>query len=363
MASTDGPKSPSRPTVKRLFAVSRNLCAFPKCSATLIDPLSGSVVGEICHIKGAKPDSARYDTSQTDEERHHFDNLVLLCNIHHKIIDDDEKSYTADRLIEMKQLHEASNAEFTPVDDASVEHFINVAIHKSTIQGSVISSHGQTGGQTAHSINNYYNTPTENPPIQLNAKLDHAGDLKTLRTYGCPGMRLTVICISSRPAMIQSAHLQINDVDVMDGFRQGFGADFGYTPLAGSTQTMDVKLIPMNTPNSEEGYILNQGEVARFFYPFPIPPTTLALSTSPANLSMRVCLFDDSERVLLTGQKIKSILQGVFNIHQNRLGQFIGPINIGVKVKSTRPPGPEMGDLIGKVNTKTIPFDTPDATK
>jgi hypothetical protein len=359
MAANDGPKEPSRPTVKRLFAVSGNLCAFPKCSTPLVDPKSGSIIGEICHIKGEKSGAARYDAAQTNEQRHGFGNLFLLCNVHHKIVDDDETAYTVERLLQMKEQHEARHAGPSPVDEAAVERFVSVAISNSAVQGSVIASQGQTGGQTAHAIHNYYGSPTTEEPVQLEAKVDSASDLKLISAIGCPGMRLTVICRSSRPAKIQSAHLLIDDVDVMKGFQQGFGAGFEYTPLEGSTQTMDVTLIPLSRPNSQEGYILNRDDVARFFYPLPMPSTTLALRARPENLSIAVEFFDDSEQVVLTGQPIKDTLEGIFHVYQKRPGHLNLPITIGVRVKSTTPPGPDVADLIGKVNPNYIPIAKP----
>jgi len=361
MAISDGPKEPSRPTMKRLFAVSGNLCAFPKCSTPLVDPLSGSIVGEICHIKGDKPGAARYDSAQTNEQRHGFDNLILLCNVHHKIVDDDDTAYTVERLCQMKHHHESRHVGTSPVDEATADRFITVAISNSTVQGSVIASHGQTGGQTAHTIHNHYGSTAKEDAIQLEGKLDMASDLERTNAIGCPGMRLTLICRSSRPAKIQSAHLLIDDVDVMGGFQQGFGADFQYTPLEGSTQTMDVTLIPLSRPNSQEGYILNRDDVVRFFYPLPMPSTTLALRAKPENLSIVVEFFDDSEQVVISGQPIKDTLQGVYHVYHKRPGHLNLPVTIGVRVKSTTQPGPEMADLIGKVNQNYIPGVKPDS--
>lgn len=91
------PKSltaPSLRTVKRLFAVSQNQCAFPRCMTPMVDKTSSSVVGQICHIKGEKRGSARFDEDQPDAERQGFENLILLCGSHHKIIADDEAKYT-----------------------------------------------------------------------------------------------------------------------------------------------------------------------------------------------------------------------------------------------------------------------------
>src|SRR5262249_3605643 len=146
--------SPSRPTVKRLFAVSGNRCAFPKCATPLVDPQSGSIVGEVCHIKGDKQGAPRYDPKQSNEERHGFDNLLLMCNVHHRVIEDDEAAYTVERLIEMKKDHEPRHASPPPVDEATAEWFVTVALTNCTIEGSVITTHGQTGGQTAHTIHN-----------------------------------------------------------------------------------------------------------------------------------------------------------------------------------------------------------------
>jgi hypothetical protein len=96
---------PSRPTVKKLFALSGNQCAFSKCSTPVVYADTDSIVCEVCHIKGEKPTAARYDASQTDKERHDFENLILLCNVHHKVVDDDEVAYTVERLMKMKADH------------------------------------------------------------------------------------------------------------------------------------------------------------------------------------------------------------------------------------------------------------------
>jgi hypothetical protein len=362
MKTSKNPKNPSLSTVKRLFAVSGNLCASPKCSTLLIDPKSGSVVGEVCHIKGDKPGAARYDENQSDKERHGFDNLLLLCNVHHKIVDDDEAEYTVERLLQMKKEHEARHKGPPPVDKATAERFATVAITNSTVHGSVVASHGQTGGQTAHVIHNYGNTPPSEERILLDAKLSPAGDLELLQAIGCPGMRLTVICRGTRPAKIRAAHLFIEDVDVMKGMQEGFDSNLGYTPLPGSSQTMVVKLIPLSRPNSPEGYVLNRDDVCRFFYPLPMPPTTLALQAKPENLSMGVTFFDDSEQTLgLKGQEVQHVLKDLFEMFRERPGQLNPAIavEISVQVKSTTLPK-DIANIIGKVNPKYIPMANPD---
>lgn len=98
--------SPSVKTIKRLFAVSGNLCAFPNCPTALIDPASGTVIGEVCHIKSRRVGGPQHDPSQTDGERNVFENLIAMCSPHHKVIDDDPDSYTVERLQQIKCSHE-----------------------------------------------------------------------------------------------------------------------------------------------------------------------------------------------------------------------------------------------------------------
>lgn len=145
---------PTVPTVKRLFAVSGNVCAFPKCKIPLVDESSGKVTGKICHIKGRNPGAKRYDNDQTDEERHSFDNLILLCPIHHDVIDSDEIAYTVQRLHDMKAAHESLHSGGNePTDEIASNLILNIE-HNTIIDGSIIISNNQMGGQIAHSIVN-----------------------------------------------------------------------------------------------------------------------------------------------------------------------------------------------------------------
>ena len=118
--------NPRLKTIKRLFAVSGNCCYFPNCNTPLVDEESGIITGEICHIKGKKTVSPRYDSEQSEEERHGFDNLLLMCPIHHKVIDDDSASYTFSRLKEIKSSHEKIHTEGEELsDDAAFQPYHN----------------------------------------------------------------------------------------------------------------------------------------------------------------------------------------------------------------------------------------------
>jgi hypothetical protein len=154
---------PSVPTIKRLYAVSGNQCAFPKCSTPLVDVASGKVTGRVCHIKGNRRKGPRYDETQTDEERHGFANLLLLCPIHHDVVDADEDSYTCERLTKMKTDHESRQpAGNEPSDAIAVQLISNSSIasnignlsNNTLTDGSIIVAPNQLGGQIGHKIYN-----------------------------------------------------------------------------------------------------------------------------------------------------------------------------------------------------------------
>lgn len=99
------PARPSDATIKRLFGVSGNQCAFPGCANPLVDGPSATVTGEICHIRAHRPGGPRFDPEQPAAERHAFENLLLMCPIHHKVIDSVPETYPVVYLQDVKANH------------------------------------------------------------------------------------------------------------------------------------------------------------------------------------------------------------------------------------------------------------------
>jgi hypothetical protein len=128
----------SETVVKTLFAFSNNCCGFIDidtgfgCEEKMTDPAWYQVNGEIAHIRGWAPHSARYDPSMTDEERNAFPNLLLLCPLHHKLVDRLEPGrYTVAMLEEMKEKGgSASTAGTDWADDATLSTFARDAIRQ-----------------------------------------------------------------------------------------------------------------------------------------------------------------------------------------------------------------------------------------
>jgi len=159
---------PSESTVKRLFALSGNRCAFPGCPHLLYDFDSAQGIGEICHIKGNKPKSARHDPLQSDADRQAFENLVLMCPTHHTIIDSNPATYTAEELTKLKLLHETSNSKpslgFQPSKD--LDEWLRQLPLFPVVNPTIVNSVHQTGGQVAQTITNV-NHIQQLPPRSL----------------------------------------------------------------------------------------------------------------------------------------------------------------------------------------------------
>jgi hypothetical protein len=102
------PQNPTSTTVRKLFAFSMNQCAFPSCQTPVVDTVTHTITAEVCHICAQSPGGPRYDASQSVEQRHSLENLVLMCSVHHKIIDDpaNEGTYTVEKLLAIKHSHE-----------------------------------------------------------------------------------------------------------------------------------------------------------------------------------------------------------------------------------------------------------------
>jgi hypothetical protein len=98
--------TPRADVTRRLYLASGNRCAFPPCEQALMGS-DAVLVGEIAHIEGALPDSARFNAAMTNEQRRHYDNLLLMCGTHHTVIDSDETTWTVAKLKDLKRAHEA----------------------------------------------------------------------------------------------------------------------------------------------------------------------------------------------------------------------------------------------------------------
>lgn len=92
---------------KQLWAKSGNRCAI--CRQELFQSNENGTdfnVGEECHIISKTPNGPRYMPNLDNYDT--YDNLILLCSVHHKEIDDKNNVslYPPQRLYQIKEVHE-----------------------------------------------------------------------------------------------------------------------------------------------------------------------------------------------------------------------------------------------------------------
>ena len=96
-----------QPDMKILWARSGSRCAL--CRTDLIqEKREGSEypIGEMAHIEGENPASARHNPDMTNDEKNRYDNLILLCPNCHTTIDKNHQGYTVEKLRQIKRDHE-----------------------------------------------------------------------------------------------------------------------------------------------------------------------------------------------------------------------------------------------------------------
>ena len=105
---TDKARQYKPSTIRRLDILSGNECSAPDCTNKLIARDGQTIVSKICHIEAASINGPRFNSDMTDDERRHFDNLILLCDECHSIIDnpENESDYPVELLKDWKKEHE-----------------------------------------------------------------------------------------------------------------------------------------------------------------------------------------------------------------------------------------------------------------
>jgi len=91
-----------------LWGRSANRCAICK-QELVIDSTphdDESIIGEECHIISARNNGPRYQPDYPKEKVDSYENLILLCSVHHKMIDDQYETYTREILYHIKNTHE-----------------------------------------------------------------------------------------------------------------------------------------------------------------------------------------------------------------------------------------------------------------
>jgi hypothetical protein len=101
-------------TRKLLWGKAGNRCSICNCRLSQVSETSSpeAVIGDEAHIVARQPGGARYEPLSA-HERDGYDNLILLCPNHHRVIDTQAADWSVDRLKRCKIEHEARIARLT----------------------------------------------------------------------------------------------------------------------------------------------------------------------------------------------------------------------------------------------------------
>lgn len=98
----------------RLFVAAGGMCEFPSCREQLLKhhlTHENVLLGEVAHIVGFKKDGPRGRHQERPLDINTDDNLMLLCQPCHSLIDRHPERYTVEQLRDFKREHEASLTE------------------------------------------------------------------------------------------------------------------------------------------------------------------------------------------------------------------------------------------------------------
>ena len=101
----------THPNLKRLWGLAAGRCSYPGCPTLCVDHLPDDtdpvILGEMAHVIAKQPKGPR----GTPEGRNDgYDNLILLCPTHHRLVDKAPSSFPPNTLIRWKTEHEAQIA-------------------------------------------------------------------------------------------------------------------------------------------------------------------------------------------------------------------------------------------------------------
>lgn len=163
--------------------MSGNVCAFPGCQVPIVEA-SGTMTGEICHIKAQNPQGPRYDPNQTEEQRHSYENLILLCRRHHKVVDNEAEVYDVVALKEIKTIHERIVGRAETDQDSFFARIllnylkrINVVNNKGNV---MINSPGAIQGQTVNVRTSKKKLSINAPPGSIGFDVNFSGYIQHL---------------------------------------------------------------------------------------------------------------------------------------------------------------------------------------
>jgi hypothetical protein len=91
---------------KQLWGRAGSRCALCNAALTELDGVA-VIIGDEAHIRSARPEGPRFDADFPVTKIDAYENMVLLCKAHHKLVDDNAEVFPVEFLTGIKARHEA----------------------------------------------------------------------------------------------------------------------------------------------------------------------------------------------------------------------------------------------------------------
>ena len=131
-----------------LWSRSAGKCNFPRCGMGCVeegtDEDPAAVIGEMAHIEASSDDGPRPNPCLSDCERDSYDNLILLCRNHHRIVDSLPSTYTDEvlrgwKLAMEENIREALTQEVTRITFSELDVVVRGLVNRGTPSSTSIS--------------------------------------------------------------------------------------------------------------------------------------------------------------------------------------------------------------------------------
>ncbi len=96
--------------LKVLWARAGGVCSFPGCGLELAFD-ANVLLGENAHIVAQSREGPRGEYEPPGGDIDGYENLILLCDVHHKVVDAQPATYTVAKLVQMRRDHETIMAQ------------------------------------------------------------------------------------------------------------------------------------------------------------------------------------------------------------------------------------------------------------
>lgn len=149
-----------------LMAKTAGRCQFEGCNKIIYeDWLTKEQLnfGEYAHIIASSPNGPRGDKKLSKELNKDISNIMILCPTHHKLIDNNQKEFSVQRLTKMKEEHQKRIQINTSIAQDKKSHII-------IYEGNIGQQHNPINFNIAKQTILPNNYPAENIPISLSLK-------------------------------------------------------------------------------------------------------------------------------------------------------------------------------------------------